>query len=134
MHQINSIILLFARLLFGCAFIGLGSFKIANWEASLELIKSLSLASFLEPALLLSLIFLMEILGGLFVALGYKTSVGALFLLLSMVILDFSNLSIQNLDATQFLDVYPLFLYKVMNFGGLMYIFVFGAGRISFDR
>lgn len=86
------------------------------------------------PYLMLSLAVIMELFGSLMVIFGYYTRLGSIFLILFSFIVtlimhqfwDYKTGFIAEIEVHQFFK-------NLAIIGGLLYVMVFGPGRISFD-
>lgn len=123
MTRLNPWIELAARLLLVAMFFLAGFNKITGYEGTQGYMQSMGV-----PGALLPLVIILELAGGLAVALGLGTRIAALllagFTLMASLIFH-SNLA----DQTQML----FFLKNLGIAGGFLLLFVHGAGPVSLD-
>ncbi|MGD8933138.1 MAG: DoxX family protein [Gammaproteobacteria bacterium] len=120
----NKVIELAGRILLGHIFLLAGINKISGYEGTAGYMEAMGV-----PGVLLPLVIVLEIVGGLALIIGFKTKWAALalagFTVLAAVLFhaDFS-------DQTQMI----LFMKNWAITGGLLMVYVYGAGEISLDR
>ena len=120
----NKVIELAGRILLGHIFLLAGINKISGYEGTAGYMEAMGV-----PGALLPLVIVLEIAGGLALIVGFKTKWAALalagFTVLAAVLFhaDFS-------DQTQMI----LFMKNWAITGGLLMVYVYGAGEISMDR
>jgi putative oxidoreductase len=113
-----------ARLLLAALFIAAGVSKISGYEATAGYMQAMGV-----PAGLLPLVIALEIVGGLAIAVGYRTRLAA-FLLAGFTVLAallFHNPVADPSEQVQFLKTLAVA-------GGFLMLVVYGAGRISVDE
>jgi len=112
-----------ARLALAALFIVAGAGKIPGYEGVAGYMQSMGV-----PGALLPLVIALEIIGGLAIAVGYRTRVAAFLLagfsLLSALV--FHNPIADPAEQTQFLK-------NLAIGGGFLLLWVHGAGRLSLD-
>jgi len=120
----DKVIELAGRILLGHIFLLAGINKISAYEGTAGYMEAVGV-----PGVLLPLVILLEILGGLALIIGFKTRWAAIalagFTVLAAILFhaDFS-------DQTQMI----LFMKNWAITGGLLLVYVYGAGEISMDR
>ena len=120
----DKVIELAGRILLGHIFLLAGINKIPAYEGTAGYMEAVGV-----PGVLLPLVILLEILGGLALIIGFKTRWAAIalagFTVLAAILFhaDFS-------DQTQMI----LFMKNWAITGGLLLVYVYGAGEISMDR
>jgi putative oxidoreductase len=120
----NKVIELAGRILLGHIFLLAGINKISGYEGTAGYMEAMGV-----PGALLPLVIVLEIVGGLALIVGFKTKWAALalagFTVLAAVLFhaDFS-------DQTQMI----LFMKNWAITGGLLMVYVYGAGELSLDR
>ncbi|MGD2054680.1 MAG: DoxX family protein [Gammaproteobacteria bacterium] len=120
----NKVIELAGRILLGHIFLLAGINKISGYEGTAGYMEAMGV-----PGGLLPLVIVLEIVGGLALIIGFKTKWAALalagFTVLAAVLFhaDFS-------DQTQMI----LFMKNWAITGGLLMVYVYGAGELSLDR
>ncbi|MFB6198546.1 MAG: DoxX family protein [Halobacteriaceae archaeon] len=128
MNDFNDTILLVGRILLAIIFVVSGAYKIANFGGTVDQIagKGLPLASF---GAVLAIV--VELGGGLSLALGYRTRSGAwlLFLFLIPTTLIFHNF--WAFSGRQFQMQMISFMKNLAIMGGLLVLTTVGSGRYS---
>ena len=120
----DKVIELAGRILLGHIFLLAGINKISAYEGTAGYMEAMGV-----PGVVLPLVILLEILGGLALIIGFKTRWAAIalagFTVLAAILFhaDFS-------DQTQMI----LFMKNWAITGGLLLVYVYGAGEISMDR
>ena len=120
----NKVIELAGRVLLGHIFLLAGINKISGYEATAGYMEAMGV-----PGMLLPLVIILEVVGGLALIVGFKTKWAAValagFTALAAVLFhaDFS-------DQTQMI----LFMKNWAITGGLLLVYVYGAGELSIDR
>jgi putative oxidoreductase len=120
----NNIIELAGRVLLGHIFLLAGINKISSYEGTAGYMEAMGV-----PGMLLPLVIILEIVGGLALIIGFRTKWAALalagFTVLAAVLFhaDFS-------DQMQMI----LFMKNWAITGGLLLVYVYGAGELSLDR
>jgi putative oxidoreductase len=120
----NKIIELAGRVLLGHIFLLAGINKISGYEGTAGYMEAMGV-----PGMLLPLVIILEIVGGLALIIGFRTKWAALalagFTVLAAVLFhaDFS-------DQMQMI----LFMKNWAITGGLLLVYVYGAGELSLDR
>lgn len=112
-----------ARLALAALFIVAGAGKIPGYEGVAGYMQSMGV-----PAILLPLVIALEIIGGVAIAVGYRTRLVA-FLLAGFSLLSalaFHNPIADPAEQTQFLK-------NLAIMGGFLLLWVHGAGRLSLD-
>jgi putative oxidoreductase len=120
----NKVIELAGRILLGHIFLLAGINKISGYEGTAGYMEAMGV-----PGALLPLVIILEIVGGLALIIGFKTKWAALalagFTALAAVLFH-ADLS----DQMQMI----LFMKNWAITGGLLMVFVYGAGELSLDR
>ena len=120
----DKVIELAGRILLGHIFLLAGINKISAYEGTVGYMEAMGV-----PGMLLPLVILLEIVGGLALIIGFKARWAAIalagFTALAAILFhaDFS-------DQTQMI----LFMKNWAITGGLLLVYVYGAGEISMDR
>lgn len=121
---LNNVIELAGRILLGHIFLLAGINKITAYEGTAGYMETMGV-----PGLLLPLVILLEVAGGLSLIIGFWTRWAALslagFTVLAAVLFH-ADIS----DQTQMI----LFMKNWAITGGLLLVYVYGAGEISMDR
>ncbi len=115
---------LLGRILMAFIFIMAGVSKIGNYAGTQGYMDSMGV-----PGMLLPLVILTEVGCGLMILLGYKTEIAATLLAGFTLIAAFifhNNMS----DQMQMI----MFMKNLAITGGLLFLLVHGAGRLSFDQ
>lgn len=120
----DKVIELAGRVLLGHIFLLAGINKISGYEGTAGYMEAMGV-----PGMLLPLVIILEVVGGLALIVGFKTKWAAAalagFTVLAAVLFhaDFS-------DQTQMI----LFMKNWAITGGLLLVYVYGAGELSIDR
>lgn len=120
----DKVIELAGRILLGHIFLLAGINKISGYEGTAGYMEAMGV-----PGMLLPLVIILEVVGGLALIVGFKTKWAALalagFTVVAAVLFhaDFS-------DQTQMI----LFMKNWAITGGLLLVYVYGAGELSVDR
>jgi len=120
----DKVIELAARVLLGHIFVLAGINKVSAYEGTSGYMEAMGV-----PGMLLPLVIILEILGGLALIIGFRARWAALalagFTVLAAILFhaDFA-------DQTQMI----LFMKNWAITGGLLLVYVYGAGEISLDR
>jgi putative oxidoreductase len=122
---------LVGRILIAIIFIKAGWGKIGGWEATAGYMASKGLA--LVPVLLAGTI-LVELGGGLMLALGWKARWAALAIFLWLIPVTFIFHAFWGIDAAQVQNQTNHFLKNVAIMGAMLMVFAFGPGAFSLDR
>jgi putative oxidoreductase len=122
---------LVGRILIAIIFIKAGWGKIGGWEATAGYMASKGLP--LVPVLLAGTI-LIELGGGLMLALGWKARWAALAIFLWLVPVTFIFHAFWGIDAAQVQNQMNHFLKNVAIMGAMLMVFAFGPGAYSLDR
>lgn len=112
-----------ARIFLATLFIVAGLGKIPGYEGTAGYMQAMGVPGFLLP-----LVIALEIVGGIAIAVGYRTRLAA-FLLAGFSVLSalvFHNMFVDPSEQTQFLK-------NIAIAGGFLMLFVHGAGRLSLD-
>jgi putative oxidoreductase len=112
-----------ARIFLAALFIVAGLGKITGYEGTAGYMQSMGVPGFLLP-----LVIALEIVGGIAIAIGYRTRLAA-FLLAGFSVLSalvFHNMFVDPSEQTQFLKNFAIA-------GGFLLLLVHGAGRLSLD-
>ncbi len=115
---------LLGRILMAFIFIMAGLSKIGNYAGTQGYMDSMGV-----PGMLLPLVILTEVGCGLMILLGYKTEIAATLLAgftLIAALIFHNNMS----DQMQMI----MFMKNLAITGGLLFLFVHGAGRLSLDQ
>jgi len=121
---VDKVIELAGRVLLGHIFLLAGINKISGYEGTAGYMEAMGV-----PGMLLPLVIILEVVGGLALIVGFKTKWAAAalagFTVLAAVLFhaDFS-------DQTQMI----LFMKNWAITGGLLLVYVYGAGELSIDR
>ena len=86
------------------------------------------------PELLIWPALLVELVGGALILAGWKSRWAALALALFTMVTTFVFHAYWGMPANQALDQQVHFMKNLAIFGGLLYVFAFGSGRIAVDR
>lgn len=122
-------LLLAARVLVGLIFVQSGWGKLMNIKAFVATMPRRGLPDFLgyvAPPV--------EFLGGLAVLLGVGTRYAALVLLLFTIVATFSSHRYWTVPEAQRVNQQTHFMKNVSMMGGILLLFITGAGRLSLDR
>ncbi|MCI0382361.1 MAG: DoxX family protein [Chlamydiae bacterium] len=126
----QNLFILISRLCIASLYIWAASAKLANWRGTIAYMQSKNF-----PLIVLSLpiAIILQIGGGVLVALGFYTRVGALILILFTIpatikMHDFWNLSgeMRTIEKT-------FFMKDVAIIGGLLLLLIFGPGNLSIN-
>jgi putative oxidoreductase len=128
--QWQDFLLLIARVLMGWIFVTSGWRKLMDIPGFVKTMPRRDLPEFLgyvAPPV--------EFIGGLFLLLGFATRYTALVMLLFVIIASFSSHRYWNFtDPAQYGNQSSHFWKNVSIKGGLLLLFITGAGRLSLDR
>jgi len=129
MKTLNSTLMLLGRLLLAGVFIFGGMNKFINYDATVAFFAAKNVPSI---PFVLSMLAIAEIIGGVFVLLGFKTRMGALTLIIYLGVVtyffhDFWNLPTLGAIMKEGNSFFALF-------AGLFYVFSCGAGPYSIDK
>ena len=132
MKGLHGLLILLGRFFLAAIFILSGIHKIASFDATVEYMAATVPKMTMIPFFLTCAI-LIELLGGLFILVGYKARLGALllFLYLIPVTLLFHNFWDAEGMAKAMQQIN--FLKNLAIEGGLLYVIAYGAGGCSFD-
>lgn len=122
---------LVGRILLAVIFIKAGWGKIGGWEATAGYMASKGLP--LVPVLLAGTI-LIELGGGLMLALGWKARWAALAIFLWLIPVTVIFHAFWGIDAAQVQNQMNHFLKNVAIMGAMLMLFAFGPGAYSVDR
>ena len=126
----QDVILLFGRVLIGWIFITSGWRKLMDVPAFAKTMPRRNLPEFLgyiAPPV--------EFLSGVFVLFGFATRYASLMLILFMIIATFSSHRYWNFtDPQQYQSQNSIYWKNVSMTGGIVLLFVTGAGRYAIDR
>lgn len=122
-------LLLVGRILLGWIFLFYGWGKLGNIPGYAATFPRRGLAEWMAYVAVPA-----EFLGGLFLILGFATRYTVLVLLFFMVVASFSSHAFWSVPDAQRGNQGAHFWKNVTIFGGLVILFVTGAGRISVDR
>lgn len=132
MNKMNDILDLLGRLLISVIFVFEAYDSFAFYGATKEKMISYGITWYPEFWLILSLFFLC--IGGIFLLLGYRARMAALFLLLYWVPLTFTVYSFWN-DPIEIRRMNSImFMKNIAICGGLLMIIVNGSGKYSVKR
>jgi len=123
--------LLLGRILLSFIFILSGIFKFVNYDSTVQMMAAKGMT--LVPFFLVTAA-LLEIVGGIFILIGFYTRIGALLLLIfilptTLIFHDFWNVQGSEMEMQM-----SNFLKNVAIMGGLLYVACTGAGKLSIDR
>lgn len=121
---------LLGRVIIGAFFLTSGLMKIKFWGDMSAAVTNIELP---YPLLFLGIAIALEILGGISLILGYKTRVGALFLIVFLATATYLFHGFWNIDASQAHAVREEFVRNVVYLGALFYVAAFGPGSYSVD-
>jgi putative oxidoreductase len=122
-------LLLAARVLVGLIFVQSGWRKLMDIPAFVATMPRRDLPGFLgyvAPPV--------EFLGGLAILLGFATRYAALMILIFTIVATFSSHRYWNVPEAQRTNQQSHFMKNVCMMGGILLLFITGAGRLSFDR
>lgn len=122
---------LVGRILIAIIFIKAGFGKIGGWEGTAGYMASKGMP--LVP-LLLALTILIELGGGLLLAVGYKARWVALAIFLFLIPVTVIFHPFWGIDAAQVQNQMNHFLKNVAIMGGMLMVFAFGPGAYSLDK
>ena len=122
---------LIGRILIAIIFIKAGWGKIGGWEGTAGYMASKGLP--LVPVLLAGTI-LIELGGGLMLALGWKARWAALAIFLWLIPVTFIFHAFWGIDAAQVQNQMNPFLKNVAIMGAMLMLFAFGPGAYSVDK
>lgn len=122
---------LVGRILIAIIFIKAGWGKIGGWEGTAGYMASKGLP--LVPVLLAGTI-LIELGGGLMLALGWKTRWAALVIFLWLIPVTVIFHAFWGIDAAQVQNQMNHFLKNVAIMGAMLMLFAFGPGAYSLDK
>jgi putative oxidoreductase len=128
----KDIVDLIARILIACIFLFEGYDSIKFFKSTKELMTSYNI-TWHQDLLLIGAIFLL-ILGGILILIGYRSSFGAILLLLYWVPVTFILHSWWNDPAELQREESIAFMKNLAIIGGLLIIYVNGSGRYSVRR
>jgi putative oxidoreductase len=125
------IVLLISRLFISSLFLWAGMAKVLQWNGTIAYMasKNFPLIHVLLPAAVA-----IQLLGGLSLLLGFQIRIGAALLIIFIVPATIMMHDFWNLDGMERVIEMTMFMKDMAIFGGLLLLFVTGAGRYSFDR
>ena len=126
----NTPVLLIARILLALMFILAGLSKFAGLEGTAGYIASKGLPL---PGVLAFLTALLEVVGGLAIAVGFHARIAALVLALFTLLASVLFHNFWAMPAEQQMVQQLMFMKNLSVAGGLLLLFVFGAGGASVD-
>lgn len=122
--------LFFARLLIAAIFIVAGILKIQGFSANEALLVAKNVP---VPQISLSLAILVELLGGLFLVIGFKTRWWAIILFFYVLAVSFVFHNFWNATDVESITQLYAFLKNLAIMGGLLYVICCGPGGCSCD-
>ena len=130
MGRMRDLIPLAGRILIALPFIKFGTDKIRNWDMVVPWMQSMGLPA---PALLLGLATGIEVIGAICLILGFWTRWVALTMALYLIPVHLLIHNFWAVAAAQRSSEIESFGKGMMIIGGLLFVMLFGAGRISVD-
>jgi uncharacterized membrane protein YphA (DoxX/SURF4 family) len=121
---------LIGRVIIGVIFILAGFQKIVNWQPTVNAVENLGVS---VPHIFVLVALTLELLGGVFLILGYKTRFGAFLLVLMIVPATLLFHSFWNASEADYKDAFDAFIRNMFYFAALLIISAFGAGKYSID-
>ncbi len=131
MTTVQALGLLAGRILLALIFVGAGYGKVGGFEDTAAYMAGKGLP--MVEALLIATI-LIELGGGLLLAIGYKTRWAALAIFLFLIPATLIFHAFWGLEAEEMTTQLIQFQKNLAIMGGLLYVVVSGPGRISLDR
>lgn len=122
---------LIGRILISLIFILGALSKIFSFESSLFTLKQLGIQQQTHYYLIFAI--LTELIGGLLVLLGWKTSIGCWILFIFLVPVTFLAHGFWNFPAEEAANQSAHFFKNIAIFGGLVLLITYGPGRWSLD-
>lgn len=137
MSKTQQWIIFAGRLILGLAFLGSGLAKIGAWDGMIKFLGSTAIKPMvgnqLLPTVLVAII-LIEMVGGAFLCLGFRTRLaGGLLAAVTLFSLSFFHDAVTSGGAVK-TQAYLNFLLDAKVFGGLLFVACFGPGKYSVDR
>ncbi len=121
----------FGRLLICAIFLMSGCKKIISFEATIQYMMAKGMP-FVQLMCILAII--SEIVGGLFILLGYRTRLGACILIIFLALATYIFHDFWNLEGGERQLQMIMFMKNLAIFGGLLLLLGHGSGRLSIDR
>jgi len=122
---------LLGRMLMAILFVVSGFGKIPGFEGTVGYISNQGLPF---PQLLAALAILLELGGGIAIAIGWKTRLAALALALFMIVITPVFHRFWGLPAALAMQQQIHFMKNVAVLGGILLLYAFGPGRYSLDK
>lgn len=122
---------LIGRILLGIIFFLSGISKIFNFNQSVEFLRAAGANT--GPEILIAIALLFEIIGGALVILGWFTKIGSLMLMIFLIPVTFTMHAFWNFEGMEQMEQMANFMRNFAIFGGLLLLFTYGPGRLSFD-
>lgn len=127
----TDLILLVGRVLLSFMFILSGFSKITGFADTAEY---MTMAGLPMVTLLLILTIVIEVGGGLMIALGWKARWGALAILIFIIPVTLTFHAFWAVDPAQVQNQMNHFMKNLTIIGGMLYVLAVGPGRYSFDK
>ncbi len=131
MNAMHSLGLLIGRLLLAAIFVLSGSNKLMNFEQSAAYIANAGLPI---PELLLVIAALIELVGGVLIAVGYKARWAALMIFLFLIPVTYLFHAFWSVEADQVQHQMIQFQKNLAIMGGMLYVALNGPGRYSLGK
>lgn len=122
---------LIGRLLIALPFLNFGTYKLTNWDM---LVGWLAFKGLPMPEFLLAMSIAIELLGGVFLILGWKVRYASALLFLYLIPVIFIMHNFWAIEGADRQPAVENFGKGLMIMGGLLYVFTFGAGPLSLDK
>ena len=129
-HAGKNLFSLLGRIIIGALFLISGLMMVKYWPSMVEVITNKGLP---YPILFLGIATALEILGGIFVILGYRTRLGAWFLIIFLAAATYLFHNFWEVDATHADAVREEFIRNIVYLGALLLLAAFGPGGYSID-
>jgi putative oxidoreductase len=127
----NGIILLLARVLLAGIFVRGGFMKLTNLSGTTTYMTNHGLPAGFYFAVLAGVV---ELFGGLFVLIGFKTRYAALLMALFTLVAAFIGHPFWTFPADQYANQFGHFAKNLTIIGGFLALFIAGPGALSVDR
>ena len=121
---------LVGRIFIGILFFLAGISKLSSWQDTVVSVSNLGIQF---PSFFVGVAFILEVLGGLSLILGYKTRLGAFLLILFIIPATLLFHSFWTVTGQEAMEQARTFINNLGLLGGLLLLSAFGGGKYSFD-
>ncbi|MGD0840214.1 MAG: DoxX family protein [Candidatus Acidiferrales bacterium] len=127
----NRVVALLGRILVAVPFLVFGEMKIAQFHFYAGLLAAMKVP---KPTIALVIVIIIEVLGGICLAVGFKARLWAWLMFLYLIPVTFTAHNFWTYTGAARLDNEIHFMKNVAILGGLLLIAAFGPGSLSADK